>query len=81
MQHKTNKKMTKSELQRLKSQLPKHYAKLIKAKTGKSYSAIFKTFHENSPLIVIEVVDAALDILEEEKAKEMARSKKLAQYC
>ncbi|MBK6348210.1 MAG: hypothetical protein IPF68_20165 [Bacteroidales bacterium] len=55
--------MTKSELQKLKMQLPKHYAKLIKEKTGKSYSSIFKTFHEGSDLIVIEVVDAALEIL------------------
>ncbi|MBK9358849.1 MAG: hypothetical protein IPN08_15945 [Bacteroidales bacterium] len=73
--------MTKAELQKLKSQLPKHYAKQIKARTGKSYSSIFKTFHENSDLIVIEVVDAALEILEEEKAKESARSQKLAQLC
>ncbi len=73
--------MTKSELQKLKTLLPKHYAKQIKAKTGKSYSSIFKTFHENSELIVIEVVDAALEILEEEKAKEKARSQKLAQLC
>ncbi len=73
--------MTKAELQKLKTLLPKHYAKRIMAKTGKSYSSIFKTFHENSELIVIEVVDAALEILEEEKAKEIARSQKLAQLC
>ncbi|MHC1773781.1 MAG: hypothetical protein AB9834_00070 [Lentimicrobium sp.] len=73
--------MTKAELQKLKTLLPKHYAKRIKEKSGKSYSSIFKTFHENSELIVIEVVDAALEILEEENAKEKARSQKLAQLC
>jgi len=73
--------MTKSELQKLKMQLPKHYAKLIREKTGKSYSSIFKTFHEGSDLIVIEVVDAALEILSERKLKDKERAKKLAELC
>jgi hypothetical protein len=73
--------MNKSELQKLKMQLPKHYAKLIKEKTGKSYSSIFKTFHEGSDLIVIEVVDAALEVLSERKIKDEERAKKLAELC
>jgi len=71
--------MNKIELQKLKKQLPKHYAKRIKEKTGKSYSSIFKTFHPGSDLVVIEVVDAAIDILSEQKIKEQERAKKLAE--
>jgi len=73
--------MNKSELQKLKLQLPKHYAKLIREKTGKSYSSIFKTFHEGSDLIVIEVVDAALEVISEHKLKDKERAKKLAELC
>lgn len=73
--------MDKESLKKLKDKLPKHYAKMIREKTGKSYSSIFKTFQETNPLIVVEVVDAALVILEEQKQKEAERKKKIAELC
>ena len=73
--------MDKKSLQKIKSKLPRNYAKLIREKTGKSYSSIFKTFQESSPLYVSEVVEAALLIIEEHKAKEEKLKKKIADLC
>jgi len=73
--------MDKEKLSLLKAQLPKRYAKMIKEKTGKSYSSIFKTFQTDSPLVVVEVVDAALAILEEQKVKNDERLKKMQELC
>lgn len=71
--------MTKTDLKKLKNQLPKNYAKLLMAKTGKSYSSVFKTFHEGSDLIVYEVVDAAIELAEEIRLKDLQRNKRIAQ--
>lgn len=71
--------MDKADLKRLKQQLPKRYAKIIREKTGKSYASIFKTFNENSNLVVVEVVDAALEIVETQKADARKREIRLAQ--
>ena len=73
--------MDKEKLGLLKAQLPKRYAKMIKERTGKSYSSIFKTFQKDSTLLVVEVVDAALAILEEQKAKNEERQKKMQDLC
>lgn len=73
--------MDKTDLKRIQEQLPKQYAKLIKERTGKSYASIFKTFSANSPLIVVEVVDAAIQILEEKQAKDKERAEKIAKLC
>ncbi|KAF5056975.1 hypothetical protein SDC9_23508 [bioreactor metagenome] len=73
--------MDKKSLQKIKSKLPRNYAKLIREKTGKSYSSIFKTFQESSPLYVSEVVEAALLIIEEHQAKEEKLKKKIADLC
>jgi len=73
--------MDKTSLQKIKSKLPRNYAKLIREKTGKSYSSIFKTFQESSPLYVSEVVEAALLIIEEHQAKEEKLKKKIADLC
>ncbi|KAF0198372.1 MAG: hypothetical protein FD166_1425 [Bacteroidetes bacterium] len=71
--------MDKASLRRLKEQLPKRYAKQIKEMTGKSYASIFKTFNENSNLVVVEVVDAALEIVETRKNEARKREERLAQ--
>lgn len=73
--------MDKKSLQKIKRKLPRNYAKLIREKTGKSYSSIFKTFQESSPLYVSEVVEAALLIIEEHQAKEEKLKKKIADLC
>lgn len=73
--------MDKKSLQKIKSKLPRNYAKLIREKTGKSYSSIFKTFQESNPLYVSEVVEAALLIIEEHQAKEEKLKKKIADLC
>ncbi|HOI87312.1 MAG TPA: hypothetical protein PLV51_05575 [Lentimicrobium sp.] len=73
--------MDKATLQKIKSKLPRNYARLIKEKTGKSYSSIFKTFQYNNSLCVPEVVEAALQIIEEYQAKEELLKKKIADLC
>ncbi|GEM_PF-2035877 len=71
--------MTKTDLKKLKEQLPRNYAKLLMEKTGKSYSSVFKTFHEGSSLIVYEVVDAAIELAEQNKMKNLERNSRIAQ--
>lgn len=70
--------MNKTDLKKLKDQLPRNYAKILMAKTGKSYSSVFKTFHEGSDLIVYEVVDAAIELAEATKEKNYQRNQRIA---
>jgi len=69
--------MDKENFDLIKSQLPKGYAKMIKERTGKSYSSIFKTFQRNSPLLVVEIIDAALILIKETKRKNEKRQKEI----
>lgn len=71
--------MNKTDLKKLKDQLPRNYAKILMAKTGKSYSSVFKTFHEGSDLIVYEVVDAAIELAETTRVKNHERNQRIAQ--
>lgn len=71
--------MNKADLKKLKDQLPRNYAKLLMEKTGKSYSSVFKTFHEGSDLIVYEVVDAAIELAEINKQKNNERNMRISQ--
>lgn len=71
--------MNKTDLKKLKDQLPRNYAKILMQKTGKSYSSVFKTFHEGSDLIVYEVVDAAIELAEATKVKNNERNQRIAQ--
>ena len=73
--------MDKTTLQKIKPKLPRNYAKLIKERTGKSYSSIFKTFQESNPLLVTEVVEAAYEIIKEKEAKELELKKKIEELC
>lgn len=69
--------MDKAELKKLqdklKTKFPMRYAKMIREKSGKSYSSIYKTFDERDNLIVMEVVDAAIAILIESNEKDQSR--------
>lgn len=71
--------MDKEKLKLIKEALPSKYAKLIKEKTGLSSSSIFRTFNENDELVVEEVVDAALEIIQETKQKQIDRDKKMSE--
>lgn len=68
-----DKKTLKQLQEKLKERWPKKYAKLLRERSGKSESAIFKTFNPNYPLIVDEVVDAAIELLKEGVAKDKIR--------
>jgi hypothetical protein len=75
--------MDKADLKKLqdklKAKFPMRYAKMIREKSGKSYSSIYKTFDERDPLIVMEVVDAAIAILKESIEKDQSRLNSLSE--
>ncbi len=72
-----DKELDKESLRKIKEALPSNYSKLIRAKTGLSYSSIYKTFNPDDELFVERVVDAALEVIEEVKQRKIDRDKRI----
>lgn len=66
--------MTKKELKKLRSQMPRGYGKILSERTGKHFNAIYRALNGESKSP--EIINAAIDLaFEESKRKKQIQEK------